>query len=79
MTNKNRIILHLFYNQEFGSMGEVRTVKKAKKIILFEVSYDNIPSTIGLIVAKFYETCAWHEIHSITNITDELYISGKLI
>ena len=79
MTNKNRLVVHLFYNREIGASGEVRTVKRVKRILLFDVEYDEIPSAISNIVTEFYETCAWHEIYSITAIADEIYINGKLV
>lgn len=79
MTTKNRIVVHLFYEQEYGSMGAVRTVKIVKSVILFDVGYDDIPSTIDLIVKEFWETCSWHELKSITGVKDEIYINGKLI
>ncbi len=79
MTSKNRVTVHLFYEQEYGSMGAVRTVKIVKKVLLYDVGYDEIPSTIQRIVNEFWETCSWHEIKSITGITEEIYINGKLI
>jgi len=79
MTTKNRITVHLFYEQEYGSMGAVRTVKIVKSVILCDVKYDDIPSVIDRIVNDFWETCSWHEIKSITGVKDEIYINGKLI
>jgi hypothetical protein len=75
MTNKNKIVIHLFYEQSTG-IGYKKTVIS---ILLFNTDYDMIPKTIDKIVMEYYNTCSYHEIHSIIAIKDQIYINGGLI
>ena len=73
MTSKNKVIVHVFYEGDKG------TTKKSYPILLMNTPYADIPVAIDRIVAQYYSTCSWHEIHSITTIKDQIYVNGELI
>jgi hypothetical protein len=74
MTSKNRITVHLFFSTDRGTIQ-----KRVVYILLFDISYDEIPGTIDKIVMEFYSTYDDHEIKTITTVKDEIYVNGKLI
>ena len=71
---KNRVVVHLFYETERGAI-----LKHAKRFLLFNVEYEDIPATIDKIIMEYYSTYSSHEIQSIIGIKEEIWVNSKLI
>lgn len=73
-STRNRVTVHLFYQTMMGI-----TLHHVRKIILFNVTYEDIPATIIKIVEEYYNNYMYHEIKSITGVKEEIWVNNRLI